>query len=685
MTTPLHNLGDVSFGMYDHFLPSMKAASYTLHTESTLKSGETGETFHREVRDLEFVVDAPRFTLVAQEEIRSCSPPHGGSADYRRILPHIVLDKRALPWERSFDSLSASPNDRALPWMTLILLTTDEMVADGARLQEVRVGDLFNTNGEILIPASKLAPDEEDETVMVLDVSAKLFRAVCPRVEDLRMLAHVRRVRVDEKSGAHIDNERDFAILMSNRLVQPGANVVLLVSLEGWRDWLENEAIHEETSRVRAVILHSWNFVCNTGDGSFATQIRKLDIGLHFDHVTVAATDHPELRNMLAQGYTAIAYQPDGAERTFAWYRGPLSPVDDQRFDANRTPFESADSAIVLEEGTGLLDVSLSSAFQLGRLLALASPSFIRALRHWNDLKQLDALTNNHSENDRMSLVEEMAQYAASHVLGAEHPGEALDDVKIVSEWLMPLRLLHSVPFRYLVPAANLLPPESLRFFYIDENWLDALTDGALSLGTSSSSTQWFMQSNRGALRRTLQTMTADYRKKRNDVVPSTASMNENGPMCGFLLRSSLLDKFPGLEVDCLAAESENMKMEVVRMDMIDSGLLLVIVLGKPTQIRFKLPREALALSHDELGLRPRVAHSMGPDLGTRDPNALPIVIDEFCRTDAFTAGVLDVRRLHDKLEGENDQSGARFALHWLNGPDDASIQWKHVSVGGSS
>ena len=48
------------------------------------------------------------------------------------------------------------------------------------------------------------------------------------------------------------------------------------------------------------------------------------------------------------------------------------------------------------------------------------------------------------------------------------------------------LRLLHGVPFSYLVPDAELLPVESIRFFYLDRAWTDALVQGALSVVTPS-------------------------------------------------------------------------------------------------------------------------------------------------------------------------------------------------------
>src|SRR5512147_2237184 len=53
--------------------------------------------------------------------------------------------------------------------------------------------------------------------------------------------------------------------------------------------------------------------------------------------------------------------------------------------------------------------------------------------------------------------------------------------------WLTRLRLLDGVPFAYLVADTQLLPPESIRFFYVDRRWTDALVQGALSVGTVNS------------------------------------------------------------------------------------------------------------------------------------------------------------------------------------------------------
>ena len=51
---------------------------------------------------------------------------------------------------------------------------------------------------------------------------------------------------------------------------------------------------------------------------------------------------------------------------------------------------------------------------------------------------------------------------------------------EVVRTWLARLRMLEGVPFQHLVPDAELLPPESIRFFHLDREWTDALTQGCL-------------------------------------------------------------------------------------------------------------------------------------------------------------------------------------------------------------
>ncbi len=52
-----------------------------------------------------------------------------------------------------------------------------------------------------------------------------------------------------------------------------------------------------------------------------------------------------------------------------------------------------------------------------------------------------------------------------------------------MESFLAHLRLLVGVPFEYLVPDDRMLPPESIRFFYLDRSWTDRVVDGAVAVG----------------------------------------------------------------------------------------------------------------------------------------------------------------------------------------------------------
>ena len=46
-----------------------------------------------------------------------------------------------------------------------------------------------------------------------------------------------------------------------------------------------------------------------------------------------------------------------------------------------------------------------------------------------------------------------------------------------VAAYAAELKLLYSVPFSYLVAEEDFLPPESMRFFCVDEKLVNALVD----------------------------------------------------------------------------------------------------------------------------------------------------------------------------------------------------------------
>lgn len=164
------------------------------------------------------------------------------------------------------------------------------------------------------------------------------------------------------------------------------------------------------------------------------------------------------------------------------------------------------------------------------------------------------------------------------------------------------LRLLHGVPFSYLVPDADLLPIESIRFFYIDRAWTDALVQGALSVGTISTADRAQLE--------------AVYPKIRDDVDEAERTIRTpkgeerlqgaGGTITGFLMRSRVVSGWPNLHVraysrdvlddDALttAAESDPNRMKVLRLERLAPAVLLVLFDGVPAVVHIEEPRQGI-------------------------------------------------------------------------------------------
>src|SRR5262245_14028263 len=84
-------------------------------------------------------------------------------------------------------------------------------------------------------------------------------------------------------------------------------------------------------------------------------------------------------------------------------------------------------------------------------------------------------------------------------VVGADDLDSAMPSE--IRSWLVQLRLLEGVPFANLVVDTDLLPLESIRWFYLDRQWTDALVQGALSVGTVNSDDRTQLTTNYDAIR----------------------------------------------------------------------------------------------------------------------------------------------------------------------------------------
>jgi hypothetical protein len=410
--------------------PALAHADYAITVEQRIDLDQTPFTATRT-----FTVAGDRFAL-PPTAVRSVFPPDGSMGDHSNVLPHIVLDRPTLPWERSPGAGSDAP------WLALLLFTD----AERPQLTSVTRADLALESSPMPAPTAETG-EPPDEQVSVIDVPYELLATLLPTLADLPYTAHVRR-----------GEGQDAAVLIGGRLPPPGQSATVhLVSLEERYD--ASGAFHGRGT-VRLVSLYSWRFSCTSARHSFG--ILAGDLGTRSGPLRLADTGDTGADACLRQGLVPVRHALQDGGRTVSWYRGPFAtgPVP----GAQVTPLRSADRVLRYHADTGLFDLSYAAAWQLGRLLALRS-GVATSLYEW---KRRRNQARRRTVPDGFPLA----------VTGIDD-GCPAD----VAAFLADLALLRGVPFAYLLPDERLLPKESVRFFTLDQLWVRYLVDGAFSIG----------------------------------------------------------------------------------------------------------------------------------------------------------------------------------------------------------
>lgn len=652
--------------------------------------------------EVTFAVTAPRLRLPSPGVVHACYPPAGASAFFGDSVPYVSLSRRSLPWERALPVLTpdSTPAERATPWLALLVLTPDDLraavlrTATGAALANPADAAAFYSPwvDPALADDFALTADERAAEVGVLELDAASFRAICPKPREARALAHVRSVDARAKRIGDAQAVAHYAVVLANRLPQPGLHTAALVSLEGWAAWLDGTSA-SKAPKVRVVVLHTWQFNSLDGIGTCARWVReRLTPGPMSVSPEIWDRGGSEARARLMAGYVPVLWRPAAREDEtgFGWYRGPLTAVLVEPFGDDTPTFEHPDAALVVDERNGMVDHAYAAAWQIGRLMALSSASFAAALRSWSRAVYLEALRQEELRGSDVTdastaalqtLAQAMAERFRERPKSDASATPRRDDVRVAAEWLADLMLLQGVPFRYLVPSDKLLPAESLRAFFVDGRWLDALADGAISVGVASLKNRAPLRSKRGDLRRVLRWLMEHRRAlSRGEALPafvaSGASVAEP-PLCGFLLRSGLLQAFPGVElevwgrVDTPEPQDELERLAPLRIDLVAEGVLLVIARGYPSRVVVREPREGLRFGRVDGSLYARDSSGARTDGKSFD-----------VKTREGAPGVIDVSALAASIGGtDTPAGGALYALQWLLPPQDVWIQWERVRL----
>lgn len=420
--------------LFDSATPPLLDGNYQLTTTTSVTYAGGPQPFTLQNY---FDIVGPRFT-VPQSMVAGTYPPADSHGEYDNFLPHIVLSRRTLPWEREIALPSKLPAPTQLgsvkplpgppPWVALLLFEEGEYTLNrNVPLQQA-------------VPPGVFAELGSPSGITCDSVTASLFlvQSIMPSIEELQLLAHVRQVNVDDRELNTAGGDGYFAVVVSNRIPQEGGQYrACLVSLEGRTDILSGDPgtiepgtgaqtgtgtiqIQERAAlaagsvqvtqvnrdapisttftlsqppvhtfpppfrgisgfpifnlQTNLVVLTSWKFTCE-GPGPFRKLMQNLDDAMFG---TTQDIGHPAMSDT---GHLQITLDDRLGATEQVWYRGPLVPWQLTR--DNLGPYHSADQCRRVTPETGAEDISYAAAFEVGRLLAAADPRLAKALMSW--------------------------------------------------------------------------------------------------------------------------------------------------------------------------------------------------------------------------------------------------------------------------------------------------------------
>ena len=187
---------------------------------------------------------------------------------------------------------------------------------------------------------------------------------------------------------------------------------------------------------------------------------------------------------------------------------------------------------------------------------------------------------------------------------------ETSEDAAQVAQWLAATALLYNVPFNNLVAHPDLLPQDSIRFFYLDANWIDALLDGALSIGQQTKRDTMFQGMMRKKLYASVHRELAQARDTLLGVAGAGRTPAAVAP-AGFLLRARGVAGWPGREIQAWSAADAENPMKPLRLDTIADGVMLALYPDIPTKVTFTEPTEGLVFGYEDRGVALRYVPGM--------------------------------------------------------------------------
>jgi hypothetical protein len=295
----------------------------------------------------------------------------------------------------------------------------------------------------------------------------------------------------------------------------------------------------------------------------------------------------------------------------------------------------------------------------------------------------------------------------------------AQDVPKDVTAWLGRLVLLYGVPINYLIPDEQMMPRESIRFFFLDPIWIQYLVQGACSVGNNGygdtiidqSMNKWVqpnqpVKSKQPGLTNKAAAGVRDLlRNQLEGVDLPKESEDLDWPLTGFLLRSAVVEGWRGLEVMGYKKLSEEEKkswpsegltqeqqdkldneevapLKPLRIEQLSPDVMIGIFNGIIGQLVIRQPQEGLhfGLTTETEGYS-KTLRELNPEKAGEilQDKTINLSQDNLMR-DQSNKGVINVGALADKMKQElsglqqlKDKkfTSAEFAVEMIESPGE--------------
>ncbi|KID81376.1 hypothetical protein MGU_11258 [Metarhizium guizhouense ARSEF 977] len=429
----------------------------------------------------QFYVDTPEFNI-PEGEIHSVYPPQGHE-ERAEALPHVVFNTPSFPWEWRASYIDNVPdyqqNRNRVPWLAVLVFTRNELELSPGDLELIQsktqtlkesqrglkqtsnlsirlavsaVNHLQHTASPVRVPESD--PDQETDVILLrpglfkslftkYDAHGRVEKtATHPDVRPFRFLAHRRDVNTQGMAVAALtateDYQSSFSVVVSHRtgpfdVKEPTQCIVHLASIRG----VETMAwpLSAGTRFVAISTLHSWTYTCIPPDTpSLKDQFVALGQSSALLRANVSLGDLPDTEGIppavrdrvlsrLEDGYTLARHRNKTGESTACLIRGPFIPVGISSTVSRpwHKPSTIGSDLQILDQQLGIMDITNSAAWQLGRTIAIADQDFVSRIGQVRkqiydrgmQYAQLDAL-HEHGTRSRAELIAQLPSLVAS-------------------------------------------------------------------------------------------------------------------------------------------------------------------------------------------------------------------------------------------------------------------------------